>query len=68
VKKMTQTEQLEKELDHMLSGFFGSEELSENIISELSKRGIPEKDLRLLQRQGFQYFRATDSFFIPLID
>ena len=57
---------LDKEADHMISGFAGSECLDEKLISELSTRGMPEKDLKMLRDQGFHYFRETNSFFLPM--
>jgi len=60
--------ELKKEREHILSGFKGSEELTEGLIAELSCQGMPVDDLRCLRDQGFKYFRGTNSFFIPLTD
>lgn len=57
--------ELDLELEHIFSGFEGSETITENLITELKGRGFPEIDLRALQRQGFKYFRGSDSFFMP---
>jgi len=57
--------ELDLELEHILSGFEGSETITENLISELMGRGVPENSLRTLQKQGFKYFRDSDSFFLP---
>jgi hypothetical protein len=62
----TAKSELDRELEHILSGFEGSEEISESLISELSGKGMPAGDLRFLKSQGFKYFRGTGSFFIPL--
>ena len=62
---MTLEEQLKRELDHILSGFEGSETITENLISELVGHGVPEADLRIFQKCGYKYFRGSDSFFMP---
>jgi hypothetical protein len=62
------TDDLQEEEDFDMQTVFkgqGTEDLTEDLITQLVAQGFPEKDLREMKAKGFKYSRPRNSFVSP---